>query len=491
MRGMIRAAGLTFRGGATMEIAHRADAVTGALVDKVVEHTHEYISSLRNGSVQPTSSAEELRALLSVPLPPDPQEPLAVVRALIRDAGPGLMLMPSGRFFGFVIGGTLPVALAADWLTSAWDQNAGLFTAAPAACVVEEVVGGWLKDILGLPAQASFALVTGGQMANFTCLAAARHHVLARTGWNVEERGLTGAPRVRVVAGVKRHASIDRALRYLGLGTDCVEAVDVDDQGRMLPASLQRVVGSGDGPTIVCAQAGEVNTGAFDDLPTVCEIAHAMNAWVHVDGAFGLWAAASARYRHLASGAELADSWATDCHKWLNVPYDCGFAVCAHPASHRGAMSVQAEYLIQSDDSGPRDPVDWNPEFSRRARGFTVYAALRTLGRSGVAELVDHLCARATQFAQRLQSISGAQVLNDVVLNQVLVRFTRAGNDAAADDDLTRSVISRVQRSGTCWMSGTTWLGRAAMRISVSSWRTTEDDVDRSVAAILQATQIA
>jgi glutamate/tyrosine decarboxylase-like PLP-dependent enzyme len=470
-----------------MRTADSEAAVTEALLARVVQSAQEFVGSLEDGPVGSRATAEELRSRLALPLAEDPQDPRDVIEGLIEGVQSGLTLMGSGRFFGFVIGGTLPAAMAADWLTSAWDQNAGLFAPSPAACVVEDTVGDWLKDLLGLPTGASFALVTGGQMASFTGIAAARHHVLAEAGWDVERRGLAGAPRIRVVAGAKRHATIDRAVRYLGLGTDCVEAVEVDDQGRMLIGALERALVGAHGPIIVCAQAGEVNTGAFDDLAAVCDVAHGAHAWVHVDGAFGLWAAASPRHRQLVAGVERADSWTTDCHKWLNVPFDCGVALCAHPAAHRAAMTVQAEYLVQSEDGGPRDPMDWNPEFSRRARGFTVYAALRSLGRSGVAELVERSCDRATQFARRLGSVPGIEVLNDVVLNQVLVRFTRAGAGAEDDDSFTRAVIAQVQDGGICWMSGTTWRGRAAMRISVCSWRTTEDDVDRSVAAILDA----
>ncbi|HEY6378547.1 MAG TPA: pyridoxal-dependent decarboxylase [Candidatus Dormibacteraeota bacterium] len=461
--------------------------MTEALMARVVQSAQEFLGSLEDGPVGSRATAEELRSRLAAPLGDEPQDPLDVIDGLIEGVQSGLTLMGSGRFFGFVLGGTLPAALAADWLTSAWDQNAGLFAPSPAACVVEDAVGDWLKSLLGLPPSASFALVTGGQMANFTALAAARHHVLAEVGWDVERRGLAGAPRIRVVAGAKRHATIDRALRYLGLGTDCIEAVEVDDQGRILADALERALVDAHEPIIVCAQAGEVNTGAFDDLTAVCDVAHGARAWVHVDGAFGLWAATSPRHRRLVAGVEGADSCTTDCHKWLNVPFDCGVALCAHPASHRAAMTVQAEYLVQSEAGGPRDPVDWNPEFSRRARGFTVYAALRSLGRSGVADLVERSCDRATQFAQRLGAVPGVEVLNDVVLNQVLVRFTRLGASAADNDAFTRSVVAQVQDSGVCWMSGTTWRGQAAMRISVCSWRTTEDDVDRSVAAILDA----
>jgi glutamate/tyrosine decarboxylase-like PLP-dependent enzyme len=401
-----------------------------------------------------------------------------VIAALATAAEPGLLASPSGRFFGFVIGGGMPAALAADWLTSTWDQNAGLFVLSPAASVVEEVVGGWLAELLGLPEDVSFGFVTGVQMANFTALAAARHEVLRRAGWDVEESGLVGAPPVRMLAGQGRHDTVDRAARYLGLGRAAIVPVEADDQGRMRPDALRQALGDADGPVIVCAQAGNVNSGAVDPVGAICEIAHQAGAWVHVDGAFGLWAAASPRLRHLVAGAELADSWATDAHKWLNVPYDSGLVFCAHPQAHQAAMGVRASYLIHAT-GGERDEVDYTPEFSRRARAFPVYAAIRALGRSGVAELVERCCALASRFAERLAAADGVEVLNEVVLNQVLVRF-------ADSDTHTRTVIDRVQQDRTCWMSGTTWRGRAAMRISVSNWSTDEADVDRSVAAILR-----
>src|ERR671919_392807 len=391
-----------------------------------------------------------------------------------------------------------PVAeLAADWLAATWDQNAGLYVGGPAAAVVEEVAGGWVLDLLGLPASASFGFVTGGQMANVTALAAARHGVLARAGWDVEKRGLNGATPMRLLASDVRHVTIDRALRFLGLGTDAVTVVPSEPDARLrVDALAHALAAEPDRPAIVCAQAGEVNTGAIDPLAEICEVAHAAGAWVHVDGAFGLWAGASPTMRPALVGVERADSWATDFHKWLNVPYDSGFVACADTAAHSGAMGTRAAYLVHTDadadshegtDTGtaaPRDQLDWNPEFSRRARGFAVYAALRSLGRQGVADLVDRCCARARQFAERLGRIDGVEVLNDVALDQVLVRFRQGTNGDAEDDALTRRVVDAVQASGDCWMSGTTWRGQAAMRISVVNWQTTEADVDRSVAAI-------
>jgi glutamate/tyrosine decarboxylase-like PLP-dependent enzyme len=413
-------------------------------------------------------SADDLRAALGSPLPEGPTDAETVVRELAAAADPGLFPTAGGRFFGFVIGGTVPASLAADVLTSGWDQNAGLYVAAPSASVVEEVAGAWLVELLGLPAHASFGYVTSGQMANFTALAAARHHVLRAAGWDVERDGLTGAPRIRIVVGEKRHGTIDRALRMLGLGSP-TDVVPADSNGRMLADRLA----IGDEPTIVCAQAGEVNTGAFDDFHAIADRCDAApNTWVHVDGAFGLWAAVSPRLRRLVDGVERADSWATDMHKWLNVPYDCGVAFTAHPESHSGAFTARAPYLVF--DATTRDEIDWNPEHSRRARGFTVYAAIRSLGRSGIQELVERCCDHATAFAEGLRRL-GAEVLNDVDLNQVLFRFDT--------DDETERVLHAVQESGEAWMGGTTWDGRAAIRISVSNWETSADDVARTLAA--------
>ena len=405
------------------------------------------------------------------PLPRTGLDPRAVIASLVAAAEPGLVAIPSGRYFGFVIGGALPSALAADWLTSTWDQNAGLYVGGPAASVVEEVCRGWLAELLGLPPHVSVAFVTGCQMAHVTALAAARHAVLERAGWDVARDGLAGAPRITVVVGEKRHITLDRALRLLGIGAASLQVVPADDQGRMRVSELPEI----DGPTIVCGQAGEVNTGAFDDLDAIADHVAGSDAWFHVDGAFGLWAAASPALRSHLNGSERADSWSTDGHKWLNVPYDCGLAFCAHPDAHRAAMRVTADYLEQPGD-GRRDQVDWTPEFSRRARGFTVYAAIRELGAEGIAALVDRCCAHARRFAELLTA-GGLEVLNDVVLNQVLVR-------------VPAEVVARVQADGTCWLSGTQWGGAHAMRISVSNWRTTNEDVERSAAAILHAAHV-
>jgi glutamate/tyrosine decarboxylase-like PLP-dependent enzyme len=441
-----------------------------------------YLEGLPTRPVPGRASLPELRAALGGPLPERPLEPREVVAALATAAEPGVMASSSGRFFGFVIGGATPAALAADWLTSVWDQNAGLYVIGPAASVVEEIAGTWVAELLGLPSGVSVGFVTGAQMANFTALAVAGREVLRRAGWDVDADGLWGAPRVRVLAGQGRHGTIDRALRFLGMGTGAIVPVEMDDQGRMRPDALRRALDEGSGPAIVCAQVGNVNTGAIDPVGEICATAHEHGAWVHVDGAFGLWAAASPRLRPLVAGAELADSWATDAHKWLNVPYDSGLVLCAHPAAHRAAMGVRASYLMHSAGD-ERDALDYNPEFSRRARGFAVYAAIRALGRAGIAEMVERCCGLARRFAERLAAADGVEVLNDVVLNQVLVRFHAADGD---HDAHTSRVVQRVQQDGTCWLSGTTWNGHEAMRISVSNWSTGADDVDRSVAAILR-----
>jgi glutamate/tyrosine decarboxylase-like PLP-dependent enzyme len=450
------------------------------------DHALSYLEGLPARSVTGRASLAELRAALGGPLPERPLEPREVVAALAAAAEPGVVASSSGRFFGFVVGGATPAALAADWLTSAWDQNAGLYVLGPAAGVVEEVAGAWLAELLGLPAGVSVGFVTGAQMANFSALAVALQEVLRRAGWEVGSAGLWGAPQVRVLAGQGRHGSIDRALRFLGVGGEAVVPVDADDQGRMRPAALARALDQGSGPAIVCAQVGNVNSGAVDPVGEICEAAHRHGAWVHVDGAFGLWAAASPRLRPLVAGVALADSWATDAHKWLNVPYDSGLVFCAHPEAHRAAMGIRAGYLIHGSGD-ERDALDYNPEFSRRARGFAVYAAVRALGRDGVAALVERCCGLARRFAERLAAADGVEVLNEVVLNQVLVRFHAADGD---HDAHTRRVVQRVQQDGTCWMSGTTWQGRAAMRISVSNWSTDEADMDHSVAAILRCAGI-
>ncbi|MDQ3517500.1 MAG: aminotransferase class V-fold PLP-dependent enzyme [Gemmatimonadota bacterium] len=448
-----------------------------SLLNRAHEHAATFLRALPERYVGARASRDELMAALNVPLSQRGEDPSVVIDALAGQAERGAIACAGPRYFGFVIGGSLPVALAADWLISAWDQNPGLYATSPLTSVLEDTAREWLLDILDLPRASSLGFVTGCQMANFTCLAAARHGVLRRTGWNVEEDGLAGAPRVNLVTSAESHVTVDVAVRYLGFGTRHLLRVETDGQGRMRADRLRTLLGTLTGPTIICAQAGNVNTGAFDPLREIAEAARQHEAWLHVDGAFGLWARASREHSHLADGIEMADSWAADAHKWPNVPYDCGLAITRHPEYHRASMTSTAAYLVQTHGL-ERDSVDWVPEFSRRGRGITVYAALRALGRDGVEALIDNDCACARQMAQLLRGQRGVEVLNDVVLNQVLARF-------GDDDDLTRRVVAGVQKDGTCWLGGTTWQGRAAMRISVSNWATTSDDIARSAAAIL------
>jgi glutamate/tyrosine decarboxylase-like PLP-dependent enzyme len=450
------------------------------LLRRTADHIADYREGLAEARVFPSASVGELRQALGGPLPERGTPAAEVVETLATAVPPGLVASAGPRYFGFVTGGSLPAAPAADLLVTGWDQLAFNPVSSPASAVVEEVAGGWLKEVLGLPASASVGFVTGGQGANTVALAAARHHVLAQAGWDVEGNGLIGAPRVRVVVGAERHATIDRSLRLLGLGSAVVEEVPPRADGSIDPIALEEVLAGGpDGPLIVCLQAGNVNSGACDDLVGGVALAHARGGWVHVDGAFGLWAAASPRTRPLVGGLAAADSWACDGHKWLNVPYDSGYAFCAHPEAHAAAMAYAAAYLVGQGEGPVRNPSAFVPESSRRSRGMATWAALKELGRDGVVELVDRCCALARRFAAALDGVEGAGVVNDVVLNQVLVRF--------GDDDRTRRVVEAVQRSGECWMGGTAWHGMALMRISVSNWSTREADVDRSVQAILAA----
>ncbi len=450
-------------------------------VDDLFRHAADYAAqfhgTLDERPVHAQATFDELVAALGGELPDAGTDDLGVVSELIAAAEPGVMGTQTGRYFGFVIGSALPASIAADWLAATWDQNAFSVVSSPVAAAVETVVAKWLAALLRLPADVATGFVTGAQGANTTALAVARHHVLAAAGWDVTRDGLQGAPRVRVLAGGERHVTIDRSLRLLGLGTAALELVPADGQGRIRADELGEVLARVDGPTIVCAQAGNVNTGAVDPVGEIADICAPAGAWLHVDGAFGLWAAASPRFRHLTEGCERADSWATDAHKWLNAPYDCGVVFCRHPESHGAAMTLAASYLQRGEG---RSPSDWVPEASRRARGFAVWAALRSLGRTGVADLVERCCDHATRFAELLGAEPGVEILNDVVLNQVLVRF-------GDDDETTREVVRRVQAEGTCWLGGTDWQGRAAMRISVSSFRTTSEDVERSAGAILEA----
>ena len=449
-----------------------------ALMARTAKLATDWLESLPERPVGERLTLDELRERLGHPLPDEGLDPREVIDQLVSDSEGGHVATGSPRYFGFVIGGSLAAALAADWLVSSWDQNGGGYAPAPATTVMEDVASRWVLDLLDLPAEASVGFVTGCQMAHFTCMAAARRALLLREGWDVDERGLFGAPEVHVIAGAQAHATIFVALRMLGFGQGRVRLVETDDQGRMLVDDLERALGESEGPTLVSAQAGEVNTGAFDPFDEITALCREHGAWCHVDGAFGLWAAASPALRHLVEGVERADSWATDGHKWLNVPYDCGIAIVRDRDAHRGAMSSTAVYIPRDDDVPYQ--YDWTPEFSRRARGVPVYAALRSLGRRGVAEMVERCCECAALMGRLLGAEDGIEVLNDVVLNQVLVRF-------GGDDAVTDAVLARVQQEGTCWMSGTTWRGEKAMRISVSNWATTAADIERSAAAIVAA----
>ncbi|MEO6260485.1 MAG: aminotransferase class V-fold PLP-dependent enzyme [Thermoanaerobaculia bacterium] len=449
----------------------------GSLLERARDHALRYLASLPERHVGATAKREALLAALRVPLSDRGEEAESVLDALVAGAEPGIIGSAGPRYFGFVIGGSLPVSIAADWMVTAWDQNAGIYATSPAASVIEDVVREWLLDLFDLPRTASVGFVTGGQQANFTALAAARYGVLRRAGWNVEDEGLAGAPRVHLVMGEEGHVTIHSSLRVLGFGTRSILSVECDEQGRMRPEALRRVLAPLEGPVIVCSQAGNVNSGSVDPLREIATIAHEKNAWLHVDGAFGLWGRASEAKRPLLDGVDLADSWATDAHKWLNVPYDNGIVIVRDSASHRASMTITAEYLEQTAGV-ERDAVDWVPEFSRRARGVVCYAALRHLGRSGVEEMIDRCCQRAEQMAEMLGRDARVRILNDVVLNQLLVRF-------GDSDTLTREVVTRAQQEGTCWMSGTTWHGMGAMRLSFSNWSTSEEDVERSARAIL------
>jgi glutamate/tyrosine decarboxylase-like PLP-dependent enzyme len=451
----------------------RPDPYTAAL-ERAHEHARDWLGSVRDRPIPPGASADDLRGRLDR-LPDGPTDPAAVIDELAGLAAPGLTAMGSSRFFGWVTGGVLPAALAADWLVSTWDQNTMLRFATPATVAAEEAAAVWVLELLGLPADADVGFTTGATMANFTCLAAARRHVLGAAGWDVDRLGLTGAPRVRVFAGAERHDTVDLALRYLGLGAPI--AVDADDQGRLRPGALAAALADGEGPAIVCLQAGNVHSGAFDPLAAATAAAHEHGAWVHADGAFGLWAAASPRLAHLVDGRADVDSWATDAHKTLNVPYDCGIAIVARPGAVREAVGFRASYMIHAGDV--LDPMDRTPESSRRARGVPVWAALRSLGRSGLADLVDRLAANAGALAEGVATVPGAEILNDVVFTQVCVAF--------GDDERTRAVIARVLADGTTWMSGSRWHGRDVLRISVSNWATDADDVRASVDAVRRA----
>jgi glutamate/tyrosine decarboxylase-like PLP-dependent enzyme len=453
------------------------------LLKRTCEIANEFLAGVGDRPVAQPVDFQALLANMGGDLPVEGEDSRQVIEQLWKFAAPGLVATVGPRYFGFVVGGSLPAAMAADWLTTTWDQNGGLYVLSPAAAAAELVAGGWLVDLFGLPKESSIGFVTGGTMANFTALAAARHALLGRLGWDVEEQGLIGAPEITVVTNDESHVSIFASLQMLGLGRGRVVRVPTDEQGRMRPAELKRLLAGIHTPVLVCAQAGNVNTGAFDPIPEIADCVQDYPVWLHVDGAFGIWAAASPRYQALAKGLELADSVSVDCHKWLNVPYDSGIVFVRDAAAHHAAMTLNAPYYVTAPGA-ERDNTNWVPEASRRARGFTVYAALRSLGRKGIAELVDRCCLLAQQMAALLAQGPGVEILNDVVLNQVLVRFTPpAGGDT---DAFTVAVIKRVQEDGTCWLGGTIWHGMRAMRVAVSNWSTTEKDIEMSAAAILR-----
>jgi glutamate/tyrosine decarboxylase-like PLP-dependent enzyme len=448
-----------------------ASEARAALLKRAARDAMDYLEVEDKRSVAPTPQAIAALSALRGPLPPGPTSPEAVLHLLDTYGSPATVAKTSGRNFGFVNGGCLPAALAASWLVSTWDQNAAFFVQSPAAVTLEEVALEWVRQLLGLPEGTGGAVVTGATMANFSALAAARHALLARVGWDVESDGLIGAPPITVVVSEEAHASVLKALGMLGLGRKRVVRVPVDGQGRMRADSLPPL----NAQTILCLQAGNVNTGAFDPATALCPVARAAGAWIHVDGAFGLWAGVSPEYHRWTKGFEQADSWATDAHKWPNIGYDCGLALVRDPEQLRAAMSMEAAYLIQGEH---REPSYYNPELSRRARGVELWAGLRSLGRSGIAEIVERTCNHARHFAAGLKA-AGYEILNDVVINQVLVSF--------GTPEKTLRTIARLQAEGTCWCGATVWQGKTAMRISVSSWATSKDDVDRSLAAMLQA----
>jgi glutamate/tyrosine decarboxylase-like PLP-dependent enzyme len=457
---------------------------TNDLLSVTRDIASQYIDSLPDRRVGSLADYNELLAALGGPLQDGPCDAERVIRELSSVADPALVATPGPRYFGFVIGGSLPVTLAADWLTSAWDQNAFSFTLSPAATAVEEICRQWLLDLLGLPSDMTMGIVTGATMANFTSLAAARHAVLRRAGWDVEERGLFGAPEIHVLTSDESHISVFASLQMLGLGRSRVTRVATDGQGRMRPEALKAALEGLSGPIIVCAQAGNVNTGSFDPLDEIAPIVHGVSGWLHVDGAFGVWAAASPAMRDLTKGIEQADSIGVDGHKWLNVPYDCGFAFVRDGDAHRASMTLEAPYYVKSPIE-IRANHHFVPEASRRARGFPAYAALRSLGRKGLVDLIERCSLLAARMAERLAADPRVRILNDVLLNQVLARFEPAdGGDA---DAFTAEVIRRVQADGTCWLGGTTWHDMQVMRISVSNWSTTEADIDISADAILRS----
>ena len=460
------------------------------VVEAAMEPASGYLASLPERAVYRPTEPDEIRAVVGGALSDDGVDPAEVVADLARDLEPYVTAHASGRYFGFVIGGLHPAAYGAELLAATWDQNAGLYAVAPGVAIAEEVAAGWVLEVLDLPPNASVGFVTGGQMANFTCLAAARHDVLRQSGWNVEADGLQGGPKINIVVKTERHSTVPRALRHLGLGDSSAIEIPSDAQSRIDPRALRKTLEGLSGPTIISVEAGNINFGSFDDYDAVADAADRHRArgnptWVHVDGAFGLWARAAQSLRQLTDGMERLDSWSTDGHKMLNVGYDSGLAICKHSAAHRAAMSVQAAYLVQAD-GGVRDQMDWNPDFSRRARGLGVYATLKSLGRSGVDDMIAGTNRLARRFAEGLALSERAEIVNDVVFNQVLVRWRAPDGD---DDAYTDRLLAAIQADGTAFFSGTTWQGHRYMRISVADWATDESDVDCAIAAVLRCSE--
>lgn len=457
-------------------------------LELALEHSLNFIENLDYESVSATTTLNELRQRLHKELSDDGIEPARIIDELVKDVNGGLIGSAGGRFFGWVIGGSLPAALAADWLTSAWDQNSVLYVTSPAQSVIEEVCGEWLKDILKIPKTASFALVTGCQLAHVTCLASARNALLKKSQWDVESKGLNGAPKIHVLTTDERHGTIDRALRLLGFGTECIIELPEDSEGRMqtdlLIDTLNKIKGE---PAIVLLKAGDLNIGAYDKFEEIIPAAHSFNAWVHVDGAFGLWVAANNNLSHLLKGVELADSWAADGHKWLNVPFDCGYAFVSDSKSHKAAMTHKASYITLADNA--RDQIDWTPEWSRRGRGVATYAAIRQLGRRGIAELVERCCMYVSELVSLIGKLDGAEIIWKPQINQGLVRFLDPSPNATESehDRFTDEVIAEILKNGKAFFGGTTWRGIRCMRISVCNWQTNESHIETAHLAVKEA----
>lgn len=459
----------------------------GAVLMRAAEHAVAWLDGLNDRPVATTASLDQLRTRFGRPLADDGVAPALVIDELVADAADGILGSQSGRFFSWVIGGSIPSAMAADWLTTVWDQNAGIHACSPAASVVEEVVADWLKDLFRLPVDCSVGFVTGTQMAHVTCLAAARHALLQDRGWNVERQGLAGSSPIRILVNAERHVSVDRAVRLLGLGSDSIVPLPVDMSGQVTKDGLRHALAGTSGPTIVILQAGELNRGAFDNFAGLAPLARAAGAWTHVDGAFGLWARTSLQYSDLVQGMELCDSWTTDAHKYLNVPYDSGIAFVRDAAAHRAALTVSTSYLPPG--GAARDELDWNPEFSRRARGFTIYAALRELGRRGVADIVERTCRHAQTLVAGIGELPGVEVVAKPRLNQGLVRFQSPDAEAKDSDHDRRTdeVIAIINRSGGAFFGGVTVQGRRCMRVSVCNWRTDDTDVAKTINVVRNA----